>query len=378
MDQVGGTRVTAAFRCTRCYKTYDFSTHLWVCPCGGLFDLQDAPDFDASQIERETWGLWRYRASLPIPAGSEPVTLGEGLTPLITVLWGNREYYCKLEFANPTGSFKDRGASLLVTALKAMGVRLVVEDSSGNAGAALAAYAGRASIEAHIYVPAYTSPAKTAQIEVYGARLVRVPGPRENAARAAQEAATKGAYYASHYYNPLALFGMRTFAYELWEQLSGEVPDSIIFPVGHGTLLLGAYRGFLALHKAGLTHRLPRFIGVQATACAPLYQAYHDGLSEAPAIQPGETVAEGIRIAQPAHGAEILRVIRETDGTFVAVNDNDILAAQRALAHMGLYVEPTSAAPFAVLSQLSSSLEEDEITVLPLTGAGLKACQPTE
>ncbi|MBC7264237.1 MAG: threonine synthase [Chloroflexi bacterium] len=370
--------MTTTFRCTRCHKTYDFCTRMWVCTCGGLFDLEGAPAFDAAQIERETWGLWRYRASLPLPPRSNPVTLGEGLTPLITVPWGNREYYCKLEFVNPTGSFKDRGASVLVTVLNAMGVRLVVEDSSGNAGAALAAYAGRAGIEAHIYVPAYTSPAKTAQIEIYGARLVRVPGPRENAARAAQQAAAKGAYYASHYYNPLALFGMRTFAYELWEQLEGNVPDSIVFPVGHGTLLLGTYQGFLALREAGLIHRLPRFIGVQATACAPLYLAYHNGLSEAPAIQPGETVAEGIRIVQPVHGAAILRVVRETSGTFVTVDDDHILAARRALAHMGLYIEPTSAAPFAALSQLNSLLDKDKIIVLPLTGAGLKTRPPTE
>jgi len=233
---------------------------------------------------------------LPIEDEANIVSLGEGFTPLIETDIYGMEILCKLEFLAPTGSFKDRGATVLVSKLKEMGVKRVVEDSSGNAGASLAAYCARAGIEAEIYVPAHASPAKLAQIAVFGAKLVKVDGPRENAASAAQEAASEAlslGYYASHYYNPFSIEGLKTFAYEVCEQLGWRAPDNVIFPVGHGTLLLGAYRGFKDLQAAGIIAHLPRLLAVQARSCAPIYEAYRQRRDDVPHIEQGETVTRG-------------------------------------------------------------------------------------
>ena len=238
-----------------------------------------APSFDPTRVDERNYTLWRYQAALPVPDAATPVTLGEGWTPLVAAEWDGRPLHFKAEYLNPTGSFKDRGAAVVVTALKAMGVRDIVEDSSGNAGAALAAYAARAGLSAAIYVPAHASPVKQAQIAAYGAEVVPVPGPRAEATRAVRQAAEGGAVYASHVYSPFFAQGVKTLAFELWEQLGGRAPESIVVPVGHGSLLLGLYQGLRALLLAGLIERLPRLFGVQARACAPLARAWTRGLS---------------------------------------------------------------------------------------------------
>jgi threonine synthase len=253
-----------------------------------------------------------------------------------------------------------------------MGVTEVVEDSSGNAAASLAAYCARARIRARLFVPAHASPAKLAQIAVYGAEVVPVEGPRENSALAAQEAA-RTAYYASHNYSPFFVEGIKTFAYELWEHLGETVPYNLVFPVGNGSLLIGTYSGFTKLQTAGLLERMPRLFGVQSRACAPLYEAYRQGLEDTQPISAGETIAEGIRIARPSRGRQVLRAIRETGGTVVAVDDAEIQDAQAMLARLGLYVEPTSATAMAALRKLDKMIAPDEVTVVPLTGSGLKS-----
>ena len=278
-----------------------------------------------------------------------------------------------MEFLAPTGSFKDRGTAVLVNVLRGMGVKRVVEDSSGNAGASLAAYAARSGIEAEIYVPAYASPNKLAQIAVYRARLVKVEGPRERAAQAVQEAAAQGAYYASHYYNPFTLEGLKTIAYEIWEQLGWRAPDNLVLPVGQGTLFLGAYRGFHDLLMAGLIERLPHLFAVQAVPCAPLHEAYRRGLDDAFPIEKNETVAEGISTARPVRGRQILAAVRETGGAVLAVSDAETLRARDELARRGLYVEPTSAVAIAALLQLRDLIKTEELTFVPLTGSGLKS-----
>ncbi|MCK4298282.1 MAG: pyridoxal-phosphate dependent enzyme, partial [Planctomycetes bacterium] len=247
--------------------------------------------------------------------------------------------------------------------------------------ASLAAYAARAGIEAEIYVPAYASPNKLAQIAVYGAKLVKVEGPRERAAQAVQEAAAQGTYYASHYYNPFTLEGLKTIAYEIAEQLGWRAPDNLVLPVGHGTLLLGAYRGFNDLLAASLIERPPRLFAVQAEPCAPLYEAYQRKQDDAFPIEKGlvlslskgQTIAEGISIAQPVRGRQILAAVRETGGAVLAVSDEETLRARDQLAQRGLYVEPTSAAAIAALLQLRGLIGLEEITVVPLTGTGLKS-----
>jgi len=376
-------------RCLSCQRTYPQDTYRWRCECGGVFELEGAPDFAKDEIETGDFSLWRYRAMLPVKyedaTSGDIISLGEGFTPLVETQVYGTKIHCKLEFLAPTGSFKDRGTAVLVNILRWLGVKRVVEDSSGNAGASLAAYAARSAyyaarsgIEAEIYVPAYASPNKLAQISVYGAKLVKVEGRREKASQAAQEAAAQGAYYASHYYNPFTLEGLKTIAYEIWEQLSERAPDNLVLPVGQGTLLLGAYRGFKDLLPVGLIERLPRLFAVQAEPCAPLYEAYQQGLDDAllmpsAPIEKNETVAEGISTARPVRGRQILAAVRETGGAVLAVSDEETLRARDELARHGLYVEPTSAVAIAALLQLRGLIGPEELTVVPLTGSGLKS-----
>jgi threonine synthase len=328
------------------------------------------PRFSKEKIARREWSLWRYREMLPV---EEFVSLGEGLTPLVGVdIWGVGVWF-KLEFLMPTGSFKDRGTAVLVSFLKGLGIGEVVEDSSGNAAASLAAYCAFCGIGAKIFVPSYASPAKLRQIEIYGAELVRVEGSRAEVAQAAESAAQK-LYYASHYWNPLILEGLKTFAFELAEQLDWRTPDNLIFPSGQGTFLLGAYRGFRELVEARLIERMPRLFAAQAEACAPLAVAFKRGLREPVEIEPGETIAEGVRIARPVRGVEVLGAIRESGGVALAVGEGEIEDAQNELARRGLFIEPTSAVAVGGLKRLIKQgvIHPEELTIVPLTGSGLK------
>ncbi len=336
--------------------------------------------FQTAVIERGEFSLWRYRKLLPLPEGAEPVSLGEGWTPIVSLELAGRPLQLKLEFLAPSGSFKDRGTSVLVSALRALGVGQVVEDSSGNAAASLAAYAARAGIEAQICVPAYTSPAKLRQIEVYGARTIRVPGPREQAGeRARQLAGETKAYYASHVYSPWALAGLKTFVYELWEQLGEKLPEWLIYPVGQGTFLYGSYLGLCELKEAGLIRRLPRLVAVQAERCAPLWAAFAEHsptqIVEQERQSTGPTIAEGIAMRSPVRLEQVVRALRRTGGQVVTVSEEEIYRAQQELAHQGLYVEPTSAAALAGWQRLRESLPADEPVLLPLTGSGLKSAK---
>ncbi len=379
-----------AYVCARCRRRRPWEASLWRCPaCGGPLELAERPPFRPDAVRPDEPTLWRYRAMIPLPpplpqqqpperGNAEPVSLGEGGTPLVEVELPEGAFLAKLEFLMPTGSFKDRGTAALVSCLRAWGVERVHDDSSGNAAASLAAYCARAGIACTLYVPASASPAKLGQIEAYGARLVRVAGPREAATKAAEEAARRGgSVYASHAYHPFILEGTKTLAYELWEQRA--VPDALVLPTGHGTLLLGAYRGFLDLKTAGLIERLPRLVAAQAAACAPLRDAVERGLDDVPpewAGRPsGATVAEGLRIPRPPRAPEILRALRETGGAAVAVDDDEIVRAREALARRGILVEPTSAVAVAGWRKLIAQgvLGATERVVIPLTGSGLKA-----
>lgn len=361
--------------CSSCDTRYPLDTREWVCrKCGGLFEIADMPRFDPAQIDASNATLWRYRAFLPLSGTASLVSMGEGFTPLVETRLDDLALLSKLDFLMPTGSFKDRGTTVLVSALKSFGIPRVVEDSSGNAAASLSAYAARAGIAAEIFVPAHASPAKLAQIEIYGARLSKIEGPRENAARAVQEAARHGdAYYASHYYNPFALAGMKTTAWEIWEQLGRRSPAAVIAPVGHGTNLIGFARGFQDLRAVGLIAQMPRLYAAQAANVAPLAVAYERGLDDAPATEPARTVAEGIAINKPVRGKEILRAIKETDGAVIAVSEEGIVRARNDLARVGLYVEPTSATAVAALRKLRGQIGAYDVVVVTLTGSGLKS-----
>jgi len=360
-----------SFTCTTCGKIYPLDSRDWRCSCGGLLDLETWPAFDAARIDPAQPGLWRYRRMLPLNPAWEPVTLGEGNTPLLPLECLGRDVHFKLESVSPTGCFKDRGASVLVTALRGLGIQSVVEDSSGNAGASLAAYTTRAGIACDICVPHMAAGPKLAQMAAHGAEVVQITGKREYAALAAWAAAAHGAYYASHVYNPFFLAGVETLAYELWEQLGRVAPGALVLPVGNGTLLLGAYRGFLRLQQAGLIDQLPRLLSVQVASCAPIYQAFRDGRETISPVVPAPTVATAIAIGHPARGAQILAAVRATGGTVLCVAEEEIEPARNQLARLGFYVERTSAVAIAALPDLPQISYAGPLVVL-LTGHGLK------
>lgn len=314
--------------------------------------------------------MGRYADSFPLPPGSELYTLGEGRTPLVLEKLDRGEVYFKCENLNPTGSFKDRGTVVLISAMVAAGIKEAVEDSSGNAGASFSAYAARAGIRARVFVPDYASGPKRAQIEAYGAELVPVPGPRSKATEAVLRAADEGAYYASHAHLPHLAAGFATMAFEIVETL-GRAPGTLVTPVGQGTLLLGSYLGFKALRDAGVIDRLPSMIGVQAQACAPLWAVHEGGAARLDWVQENETLAEGIRILRPLRGDMVLRAVEETHGTFVAIEEHEIEIGMAELAARGFLVEPTSAVVWPALEKLGDEFPEPMVAAL--TGSGFKS-----
>jgi threonine synthase len=365
----------------------------WRCRCGGAFDLPDIPATDLVRIPatERTVGLWRYSPWIPVPRRiAAEISMGEGQTPLISAGETLPRVSVKLEFVSPTLSFKDRGAVVLVASALERGARRLVADSSGNAGSAIAAYASRAGLECTVFVPANTSMGKRTQIEAYGAKLEPVPGDRTATSDAAIAAVqSSGATYASHVYDPLFLQGTKTFAFEVFEQLSG-APDAVIVPVGNGTLLLGAARGFRELRAAGLIDRLPALIALQSERCAPLAHAWARGADAPVPVQADPTLAEGIAIPHPARGAQILATVAASGGCVVSVPEAAIEPAQRELSRRsGLLVEPTAALVWAgaLLARRHPALRELPVpaepwsaardlatgsVVLPLCGSGLK------
>jgi threonine synthase len=360
--------------CQACSDDTPVGPRDWRCPrCGAPLELPDPPSLDPAALVASVGsvGLWRYLPWLPVQA---PLSLGEPVTPLHEVEIRGVQAVLKLESSNPTGSFKDRGSAVLVAWLREAGVRTLIEDSSGNAGASVASYAGAAGLEATIFVPEAASAAKLVQVRASGARVVTVPGPRSAATDAAVATATGEAFYASHLWSPLFLAGTATFAWELWEQL-GRPPDAIVLPLGGGTLLLGVYRGFEQLRRAGLIDRLPRLYGIQSSACPPLATAMAPGAAEIVATTAEGSAAEGILLAAPPRGRQVLDAIRATRGTAIAVDDETLWQALFDLARRGVYVEPTSAIAFAGLVQVRAQghIEASEQTVVAITGSGLKA-----
>jgi len=360
-------------QCTNCRRPYPDDQTPYRCPvCGGLYDYPQMPVFDVSQIDASQPGLWRYQHVLGLPADTPIVTLGEGHTPLIWSEAFGQQIAFKLEFCNPSSSFKDRGSAPLVSFLKSRGITEAVEDSSGNAGASFAAYATATGIRARVFVPEYASGPKRAQIEAYGAKIISVPGPRSNAAEAVQRAADQGLVYASHAYFPHLLLGYATIAYELYEQI-GQVPGTVIMPAGQGGLLLGIGRGFAALKKAGLITKLPGLVGVQAAACAPLWSAFTYGSLGLQSVSEGRTLAEGVCVRYPLRGDGVLQQVVSTQGRILIVAEEKILPGRDELAHRGLFVEPTSAIIWDGLSQIVGQVPEPIVAIL--TGSGLKSIQ---
>lgn len=357
--------------CSNCRCSYPEEGAPHRCPkCKGHFDIPVFPPFDPAQVESGQPGIWRYRAMFALPEAAPVVSLGEGSTALEWREAFGRQVAFKLEYKNPTGSYKDRGSAVLVSFLRGRGVMAAVEDSSGNAGASFAAYARQSGMRAKIFVPDYASGPKLNQIVEYGAEMVRIQGTRSLAAEAALQAVELGAVYASHAYLPFGLAGYATAAYELYEQMGG-VPGTLIAPVGQGNLLLALGRGFQSLRAAGLIAHTPCLVGVQALACAPLWAVARYGAQGMGWVTEGETIAEGVRVRFPVRGDALLRCVAASGGEFLAVDEVDILPGRDQLAQRGLYVEPTSAITWSALAQVVDRLPEPFVVVL--TGAKFKS-----
>lgn len=364
-------------KCTNCRQPYPDQGVPYKCPkCGGIFDYSNPMTYNPRLVDLQQPGIWRFRHTFDLPMDIDPVSLGEGSTPLVWAEAFGFPVAFKCEYMNPSGSFKDRGSAVITGLLRWRRVSEAVEDSSGNAGASFAAYAARAGLKARVFVPDSASGPKRHQIEAYGAQVVRIMGPRSNATQAVLRSLENQGdqgytpVYASHAYLPFNLPGYATLAYELVEQMGG-VPGSLVIPVGQGGLLLGIARGFQALLAAGVIPVLPMLVGVQARACAPLWAIYTFGQAGLSWTAEAQTLAEGIRVKQPLRGDEVLSALAIHQGLLVAVDEEEILPGREQLARRGLYVEPTSAVVWGALAQLSKQLPEP-ITVV-LTGSGLKS-----
>jgi threonine synthase len=352
-----GTAIRTHRVCGACAVRYPLWGEPLACSCGAPLALAGAGTAPGA-------GLWRYGRLLPPVPAAQQLSLGETATPLVAL----RGLRAKLDCLLPTGSFKDRGSAVLASAALASGATAAVADSSGNAGASLAAYFAVAGIPLTVFVPASASGPKVAQARRYGAAVVAVDGDRAAvAAEADAFAARTGAFYASHGWSPFFVAGVRTLAAELLEQLD-EPPRDVVVPVGAGTLLLGVHQGFALLRELGEIERVPRLHGVQASDCAPLADAFARRLADVDATRRWRpSIAEGINIVRAPRASEILGAVHASGGSLLAVDADAIVAARDELARAGVLVETTSATAWAGARAL-----ELEDAVVVLTGFGLK------
>ncbi len=354
-----------SLRCTKCgyeIPISDESLLIPLCPrCSGLLEIAG---------EEPVWrprgsGLARYASMLAI----RPIWCrGEGQTQLVVEEYRGLHLWFKLEYSNPSGSFKDRGAALALSHASTLGARCVVEDSSGNAGLAVARAASMLGLESIVVVPRDAPLGKKRAIRLLGASLVEAETRAAAASLALELARRRKCYYVYHLGNPFFVEGLETIAYEVYEQRG--IPDAVIAPFGSGGLFLGIARGFAKLRSLGLAKKQPMMIAVQGVDVHPLYDAIYG-----PAALSGSSrLADGIRVPNPPLLGQGARIVRETKGKVVLVNDEEIMRALRELIERGFVVEPTSAAVLAALGKVVDELRETGIRdiLLPLTGSGLK------
>jgi threonine synthase len=353
--------------------TFPLDEPRWCGPGHAPLLLTPLQGLTPEQIDTTTRSLWRYRAAFPL-AVEDPITFGEGCTPLVPRIIAGVQVLLKCEWFNPTCSFKDRGASVMLSLLRAQGIDHVLEDSSGNGGAAVSAYAAAGGMAATILAPASTSPAKTVQMRAHGATVELIPGTRQDTADAAI-ARSDSIFYASHNWHPFFLHGTKTLAYELWEDLGFRAPDNIITPCGAGSNVLGCGIGFSELFRAGQIDALPRIFAAQPVNCAPIAAAFMAGTDGPVQTVIAPTMAEGTAIAHPIRVREVLGILRETRGGAVTLTEQEIGAATLNLARIGIYVEPTCAQAAAAFRKLleTGTITPEQTTVLVMTGTGLKA-----
>lgn len=376
-----------SLKCLDCGREHGLDEVVYTCPhCGGLLDVDYDYDRMGEEIDRKDLGtrrahsIWRYSEFLPIDAG-HAITLGEGFTPLAKAealgrSTGLRNLYLKLDFACPTGSFKDRGSSMMISKAKQIDVDTVAIDSSGNAAASIAGYSAKAGLRCYVFAPSYASAAKLVQSLAYGATVFAVEGSRGDTYETARAAYQRfGWYYCGFQTNPYATEGVKTVAYEICEQFGWIPPDRIVIPVGTGGNLVGCWKGLKELHELGWIPRLPSLVCVQSEGCAPISRAHRSGSKNIFPVERPRTVAEGLMITHPLKGKLVLKALSESGGVAETVGDEEILQAGRLLASReGVFVEPSAAVSVAGVVKLadSGSISEDETVVCVLTGSGLK------
>ena len=360
------------FICSRCGHRESTRTRKPTCECGGLWKLDFTPPaFSEELIDKDTWSMFRYRAFMALEYDSwRDVTLGEGMTPVVAL---DDHVLLKMDYYMPTLSYKDRGAAVVVSHCKSIGVDAVLQDSSGNAGNSIAAYCGRAGIECDIYVRDCTSPKKVDMIRAHGATVHLIPGSRDHCADVCREAVrTEGKYYASHVYNPFFYEGTKTYIYEVFEQLH-RIPEYLFIPVGNGTLFLGAMKALEELLRSGAISHMPKVVVIQSERCAPIAGAVRSRDTHPAAVKPEETIAEGIAIGVPMRGEEILDYIYRYDVDVVEAPEDRILPAREYLARKGIYCEHTTAANYAAYERYCELHGPVSDCLITMCGAGLKS-----
>jgi threonine synthase len=373
-------------QCTECHRFFPDEKPLGRCPnCDGLLDkvLDESilSNYSKRDIEDNAHSMWKFRMFLPVRTGTIPVTASEGDTPLRLVRTYSplRNIWLKDETRNPTGTFKDRGASLAVTRLSQLRVRKLVLSSEGNAGCSFALYSQMAGIGCQIYLPKDANLAKVELSRKLGAHVTKVQGTISDAGQQAAKLAEKtGAYNASTFVTPFRHDGKGTMALEICQQRSWESPDYIVYPVGGGVGLVGMWKMFKILQRLGWVRNRPRIIAVQPKGCAPVVDAYNKGRSEVAEWKTPKTIAKGLKIPKPLAGSWILRCLRESRGIALKVSDVEIHKAMLNVAKRdGLLVEPSSAAAFAAIPKLhtTGAIDTKDSVVVIATGSGLKTLE---
>jgi threonine synthase len=374
-------------RCSRCRRTFSPRRVQSFCPdCTAplvaVYDLAAARSrLDRDALGRREGSLWRYRELLPVEDDANIVSLGEGWTPLIRPETLSRELgvdiRVKEEGYNPTGSFKARGLCLAVAKAKELGIREVAMPSAGNAGGALAAYAAKAGIRAHVFVPADTPRVNIREVALYGADVVLVEGVISDAAKKMQEVLKETSWFdLSTMKEPYRLEGKKTMGYELAEQYGWELPDVILYPTGGGTGLIGMWKAFQEMEELGwISGKRPRMVSVQADGCAPIVRAFAAGERTSAFWERAATAASGLRVPKAFADAMILDALYESGGTAVAVSDEELLRdMRRVAASEGIFLCPEGAAAVSGLRALvkRGAVRAGERIVVFNTGSGYK------
>jgi threonine synthase len=371
--------------CSRCKKTVSADQPQTLCPeCKGalyvrydLSHLHGAAHRDkiAADAALSPWlGMWRYKSVLP---DAEPVTLGEGWTPMLMSKRHSRAFV-KEEGANPTGSFKARGLALAVTMAKHYGFKKLAVPSAGNAAGALAAYAAAAGIEAHIFMPKDVPFANYVEAVAYGANVTLVNGLISDCGRmVAERTATEGWFDVSTLKEPYRVEGKKTMGYELVEQLGWEYPEAVFYPTGGGVGLIGMWKAFAELEELGWVRagRPPRMIAVQSSGCAPVARAFERGAAASEMWKDAATFASGLRVPKPYGDAIMLEILKASGGLAMAIPDSEILESLRDWArNEGVFLSPEGAAATAAYDRMLASreLKASDRVVIFNTGAGLK------